>query len=270
MTSQLDTGPSSELWRYGIEDLERLPFAGHGVWRSIGPAPLIVTGDQPAKASDPMPARWSTSPSIPPAETLSTSTSPHNGGVWKSVNGGGSWQPLTDLLPSSSIGAVAIDPGDPKIVYAGTGNLFDGSNGIPKATGLFKSVDGGITWAHMDGGLLASVFADHGINRIVCPAPNALFVACDIGLFFSKDGGVSFGANHPNYDDGQAVRGGFISSLIGDNNAIRQATHHECRRRWFDRHHRRGPRFSDRRSRLHRRCPAHPCRQRSVDHRSHR
>jgi hypothetical protein len=46
--SQVDTRgrANSELWRYGIEDLERLPFAGQGVWRSVGPAPLIVSGDQ--------------------------------------------------------------------------------------------------------------------------------------------------------------------------------------------------------------------------------
>ena len=159
---------------------ERLPFAGRGVWRSIGPAPLIVTGDQAGQGIGPD-AGEVVDVAIDPSggDNLNVYIATNNGGVWKSVNGGASWQPLTDLLPSSSIGAVAIDPGDPKIVYAGTGNLFDGSNGIPKATGLFKSVDGGITWAHMDGGLLASVFADHGINRIVCPAPNALFVASE-------------------------------------------------------------------------------------------
>jgi hypothetical protein len=223
--SQVDTRgqANSELWRYGIEDLDRMPFRGQGVWKSVGPAPLIVTGDQMGQGIGPDAGEVvdiALDPSGGDNVTIYIAT--NNGGVWKSTNGGGSWQPLTDLLASSAIGAVAIDPGDPRVVYAGTGNLFDGATGLPRATGLFKSVDGGITWAHMDGGLLASVFADHGINRIVCPAPGAVLVACDNGLFFSKNAGVTFGNNHPDYDNGLPVRHGFISALIPDTSAITQ------------------------------------------------
>jgi hypothetical protein len=221
---QVDTHgfANSTLWRFGIEDLERLPFfAGQGMWQPIGPAPLSILNDQIFQGIGPDSGEVvdiAIDPTGGNATTIYIAT--NNGGVWKSVNGGASWQAMSDFLPSSSIGAVALDPGDPKIVYAGTGNLFEGGGGMPKAVGLFKSVDGGVTWAHMDGGLHASVFADQGINRIVCPAPNTVLVACNIGLFFSKDGGLNFGNNHPDFNNGTAIRTGFISALVGDNSAI--------------------------------------------------
>jgi hypothetical protein len=208
------------LWRYGIEDTERLPFAGRGMWRQIGPAPLLVGSDQIFEGIGPdsgVVVDIAIDPSGGDNLTMYIATA--NGGIWKTTNGGASWTPLTDFLPSSAVGAVGMDPGDPNIVYAGTGNLFEVS-GVPKSTGLFKSIDGGSTWAHMDGGLHATVFANNGINRIVCPAPNTVLAATDIGLFFSKDGGLNFGANEPDFNDGRVIRGGFISALSLDNGAI--------------------------------------------------
>src|SRR5207249_935891 len=46
----------------------------------------------------------------------------NDGGVWKTTTGGTSWAPLTDPLPSNSVAALALDPSNPSIVYAGTGN----------------------------------------------------------------------------------------------------------------------------------------------------
>lgn len=208
------------LWRFGIEDLERLPFAGQGMWRQIGPAPLLIGNDQIFQGIGPD-SGVVYDIAIDPSggDNLIMYIATANGGVWKTVDGGASWQPTTDLLPSSAVGAVALDPGDPKIVYAGTGNLFE-TSGMPKSTGLFKSIDGGSTWAHMDGGLHASVFANHGINRIVCPTPNTVLVASDIGLFFSKDGGLNFGNNEPDFNNRNPIRDGFISALVGDNGAL--------------------------------------------------
>jgi hypothetical protein len=208
------------LWRYGIEDLERLPFAGPGLWRQIGPAPLLIGNDQIFQGIGPdagVVYDIAIDPSGGDTQIIYIATA--NGGVWKTTNGGASWQPMSDFIPSSAVGAVAIDPGDPNTVYAGTGNLFEAS-GVPKSTGLFKSLDGGSTWAHMDGGLHATVFANNGINRIVCPSPNTVLVATDIGLFFSKDGGLNFGANELDFNDGHPIRSGFISALARDNGAI--------------------------------------------------
>ena len=100
----------------------------------------------------------------------------------------------------------------------------------------------------MDGGLHATVFAltsstvwsavvtavpvNNGINRIVCPTPNTVLVATAIGLFFSKDGGLNFGANEPDFNDGQPIRGGFISAL-----ALRQRRHHPAPHHRRHHHH---------------------------------
>ena len=82
--SQVDTRgrANSELWRYGIEDLERLPFAGRGVWRSIGPAPLVVTGDQAGQGIGPD-AGEVVDIAIDPSggDTLNVYIATNNGGV---------------------------------------------------------------------------------------------------------------------------------------------------------------------------------------------
>ena len=155
---QVDTGgfTNATLWRYGIEDTERLPFAGPGMWRQIGPAPLLIGNDQIFEGIG-FDAGVVVDIAIDPSggDNLTLYIATANGGIWKTTNGGASWQPLTDFLPSSAVGAVGMDPGDPNIVYAGIGNLFE-SSGVPKSTGLFKSIDGGATWAHMDGGIARS------------------------------------------------------------------------------------------------------------------
>src|ERR1700757_3165790 len=70
------------------------------------------------------------------------------GGVWKSNDAGLEWQNISDGKlrgPSSSIGAVAVAPSDPKILYIGTGEADIRANVIP-GDGIFKSTDGGKTW----------------------------------------------------------------------------------------------------------------------------
>ena len=67
-----------------------------------------------------------------------------NGGIWKTLDGGTTWKPKTDFMPSNSMGAVALDPGNPSVVYAGTGFLIP--QGLFKGIGLYKSTDGGDSW----------------------------------------------------------------------------------------------------------------------------
>jgi photosystem II stability/assembly factor-like uncharacterized protein len=70
------------------------------------------------------------------------------GGVWKTVDAGTSWHPLFQHEPVSSIGAVAIDPRDHNVIYVGTGEPCLRGN-ISHGNGVYKSVDGGKTWAHI-------------------------------------------------------------------------------------------------------------------------
>src|SRR5438105_4138414 len=68
-----------------------------------------------------------------------------SGGVWKTTDGGTSWRPLTDGMPSLIIGCLAIDPSSPDTLYAGTGEMYTFTQSI----GLYKTTDGGTTWTHI-------------------------------------------------------------------------------------------------------------------------
>ena len=81
-----------------------------------------------------------------------------NGGVWRTKDGGTNWEPLTDQLPSLSIGTIGIasedadgkivdanTPLDKLVLYAGTGSFSSFSSRGGFTVGLFKSLDGGDT-----------------------------------------------------------------------------------------------------------------------------
>lgn len=75
-----------------------------------------------------------------------------SGGVWKSMNGGTTWKPVFDKY-AQSIGAVRVDPRNPKTLWVGTGEPWV-RNSVSIGEGLYKSQDGGETWKRM--GLAAS------------------------------------------------------------------------------------------------------------------
>ena len=116
------------------------------------------------------------------------------GGLWKTVDGGNNWFPVTDgQISSSSIGAVAVAETNPDVVYIGGGETqLRGS--ITQGDGVYKTTDGGKTWRHL--GLKET----QAISRIrVHPTnPNIVYVAAlghvygdneQRGVFRSKDGG---------------------------------------------------------------------------------
>ncbi|HKW49500.1 MAG TPA: hypothetical protein VJN70_18740, partial [Gemmatimonadaceae bacterium] len=69
-----------------------------------------------------------------------------SGGLWKSTDGGIHWDPVFDKQPVSSVGALAVAPSDPNVVYAGTGEPFTRSH-ISAGWGMFRSTDAGKTWS---------------------------------------------------------------------------------------------------------------------------
>src|SRR5437762_1467021 len=71
------------------------------------------------------------------------------GGLWKTTDGGITWRPVTDgQIHSSSVGAVAVAPSNPDVVYIGTGEA-DIRGNIIQGDGVYKSADGGKTWTHI-------------------------------------------------------------------------------------------------------------------------
>ena len=143
-----------EVQRQGAERRGRAAAGGGGVvgvqWTQIGPAPLIIDAEQNYQGQGPD-AGQVVSIAIDPRNTTDKViySAFNDGGVWKTTDGGDTWTPKTDYMPTLSIGALALDPANPSIVYAGTGNLYN--NGFFKAVGVYRSIDSGDTWSVTSG-----------------------------------------------------------------------------------------------------------------------
>src|SRR5881392_785957 len=71
------------------------------------------------------------------------------GGVWKTTSAGETWYPVFDSVKeASSVGAIAVAPSNPDVIYVGMGDLIAGG-GISEGNGVYKSTDAGRTWQHL-------------------------------------------------------------------------------------------------------------------------
>jgi len=112
-----------------------------------------------------------------------------SGGIWKSIDEGKSWKPIGDQLASLSVGAIAIDPFNTEIIYAGLGEPHYSLDSFHGA-GFLRSRDGGATWD-----LLSSdVFLDYTFSRIVPNTQRAgfLYAATSRGVLRSVDYGATW------------------------------------------------------------------------------
>src|SRR5262245_35117505 len=71
-----------------------------------------------------------------------------SGGLWKSVNGGATFKPVFDKQPVQSVGAVTVDPKNPKVIWVGTGEAWT-RNSVSIGDGVYKSTDGGENWTNV-------------------------------------------------------------------------------------------------------------------------
>jgi photosystem II stability/assembly factor-like uncharacterized protein len=119
-----------------------------------------------------------------------------NGGVWETRDAGRTWQPIFDGQPIGSIGALAVAPSNPRILYVGSGEA-DMRSDISQGDGMYKSADGGKTWSHI--GLADS----QQIGRVLVHPdnPDLVYVAAlghpyaanaERGVFRSRDGGTTW------------------------------------------------------------------------------
>ncbi len=119
-----------------------------------------------------------------------------NGGVWKTTDFGNTWDPIFDDQPTGSVGALAVAPSDPNIIYVGSGEGLQRPD-LSTGDGIYKSTDAGKTWMHLglrDAQQIAAILVDpKDPNRVFVAAlghpygPNA-----ERGVFRSTDGALTF------------------------------------------------------------------------------
>ncbi|XLS29513.1 thrombospondin type 3 repeat-containing protein [Flavobacteriaceae bacterium M23B6Z8] len=107
------------------------------------------------------------------------------GGIWKSVNAGLNWVPLSDNLPQIGVSGIAIDPNNSNVIYISTG---DDDAGDTVSAGVFKSIDGGLTWNET--GINPSN-TPSSMNEILMDPANSsiLWVATNDGVYKTTNGG---------------------------------------------------------------------------------
>ncbi len=119
-----------------------------------------------------------------------------SGGLWKTVDGGIHWAPIFDDQPVSSIGALAVAPSDPNVVWVGTGEPWIRSH-ISIGWGVYRSTDAGKSWKKM------GLDSTGRISRIIVHPtdPNIVYVAAEghlyapqpqIGIYRTMDGGATW------------------------------------------------------------------------------
>jgi photosystem II stability/assembly factor-like uncharacterized protein len=120
----------------------------------------------------------------------------NNGGVWKSTDFGLTWNPIFDDQPTGSVGALALAPSNPDVIYVGSGEGLRRPD-LSVGNGIYKSTDGGRTWQHLglrDAQQIGAILVDPR-------DPNRVFVAAlghpygpndERGVFRSTDGGLNW------------------------------------------------------------------------------
>jgi len=121
-----------------------------------------------------------------------------SGGLWFSENAGGRWDPVDDFLPNLAITCMVMDPRKSKVMYAGTGEgvfflVNDGSSNTAamRGAGIFRSTDGGKTWAQLES---TAGPEWHAVARIaISPRKRKTILAANsTGIYRSTDGGSSW------------------------------------------------------------------------------
>ena len=131
-----------------------------------------------------------------PADPTTYYVGVNNGGVWKSTDTGRTWQPIFDSQPTGSIGALALAPSNPNIIYVGSGEGLQRPD-LSVGDGIYKSIDAGRTWTHLglrDGQQIAALIVDPR-------DPDRIFAAVlghpygpnpERGVFRSTNGGATW------------------------------------------------------------------------------
>ncbi|HVP10268.1 MAG TPA: DUF4198 domain-containing protein, partial [Phycisphaerae bacterium] len=156
-------------------------------WEQWGPAPTVSDSEYAGRVSVIV---------CSPSNSNKYYVGGADGGVWRTTDGGASWTPLTDDMPTTAMGALALDPTNENVIYVGTGEANFAYH-CRFGLGILKSTDGGDTWT----ALAESTFAGRCISRIlVDPSnPQAVYAAVTPAGGFIPPRGAAKG--HPQAND---------------------------------------------------------------------
>lgn len=167
-----------EMIRYQRETADHL--AAYGAPASVG-SPWVTIGPRNVNGRVKCLAVHPTDPQTVYAGSAS-------GGVWKSIDGGESWNPLWDSEESLAIGALAIAPTNPNVIYAATGEWTPGWGPGFAGAGLFTSTNGGNSWIQHTG-----LTSRRVAQTLVSPTDaNTVYVAGESGFEVSTDAGATW------------------------------------------------------------------------------
>ncbi len=189
-------GPNGEfpapnhLWReyesFQIETKSKGLAKNNANWTQVGPSQLSFSSSSPGIGRVMCVAEDPNNANIVYAGTPA-------GGLWKSFDGGSSWQPLTDHLPTMGVSGVVVDPVDTDIIYIATG---DGDGNDTYSVGVLKSYDGGVTW-ETTGLDWAIPYMRVSHKLLMSPVDNnVLLVATDEGIWKTENAGESWISVH--------------------------------------------------------------------------
>jgi outer membrane autotransporter protein len=206
-------------------------FVGHGPAPSFGPINTVQSADAPPNGN----VAGAVGPVVAdPGDVNTLYVGTPAGGIWKTINGGTTWTPLTDKQASLSIASLSLDPTDPtrRTLIAGTGLtangtvcvtgacFFTGSGGLQN--GLLYSQDAGNTWTSLGAATLANQSVV-GVSARGSVMVAGTFEISGLGgdknagaLFRSTNGGASF--TQISGVGGTGLTNGPVSSIVGDPN----------------------------------------------------
>jgi photosystem II stability/assembly factor-like uncharacterized protein len=158
------------------------------------------------------------------------------GGLWKTVNNGISFTSVFDDQPVAAIGAVALAPSDPNVVYVGTGEA-NNSRSTYNGNGMYKSTDGGATWSSIglpNAGRIGRIVV-HPRNKdvvLVAVSGNLYSENPDRGVYRSTDGGKTWSKTLAHTVEGRAVGAIDVAMDPSDPNVVYAATYDKVRKPW--------------------------------------